>query len=419
MGKDGTIVEQGDFQSLDARDGYVHSFCLVHAHGKDQERSQDLEGTQAQIADKSPIKPAQHTNQPPDDRKRQLGDVSVYRFYFQALGRPLTIVFLVWQFIWAFFQAFPVIWLKWWTDDNAHNLNLHIGRYLGVYSALQLIGLLSNAGLVYVSFNLMARKTGIRLHEILLQAVMRAPMSFLSKTDTGSLTNRFSQDMQLIDSSLPLAFMCVVSYLLTCIAQAVLIASATFWLALSFPVLITVFYALQKYYLRTSRQLRFLDLEEKAPVYTQFLEALDGLVTLRAFGWGRESMARNRELVDRAQRPFYLLAMVQRWLTLVLDLIIAALALLVVGVAARLRGTVSVGFTGVSLTQLVSWTEYVKLTILFWTQLETSIGAVARVKGFAEGTENEERGTRDESVLPEQWPGEGKIEIQDLGAAYE
>jgi ATP-binding cassette subfamily C (CFTR/MRP) protein 1 len=42
---------------------------------------------------------------------------------------------------------------------------------------------------------------------------------------------------------------------------------------------------LQKYYLRTSRQMRLLDLEAKSPLYSHFLESLTGLVEIRAFGW--------------------------------------------------------------------------------------------------------------------------------------
>lgn len=45
-----------------------------------------------------------------------------------------------------------------------------------------------------------------------------------------------------------------------------LIASASFWVALSYPPLFVIFYFVQKYYLRTSRQMRLLDLEEKAPI---------------------------------------------------------------------------------------------------------------------------------------------------------
>jgi hypothetical protein len=45
---------------------------------------------------------------------------------------------------------------------------------------------------------------------------------------------------------------------------------------------------LQKYYLRTSRQMRLLDLEAKSPLYSHFLESLTGLVEIRAFGWSND-----------------------------------------------------------------------------------------------------------------------------------
>lgn len=50
------------------------------------------------------------------------------------------------------------------------------------------------------------------------------------------------------------------------IAQAGLIASASGWIALSYPFLLAVFYLIPKYYVRTARQVRTLDLEEKAPL---------------------------------------------------------------------------------------------------------------------------------------------------------
>jgi ATP-binding cassette subfamily C (CFTR/MRP) protein 1 len=176
--------------------------------------------------------------------------------------------------------------------------------------------------------------------------------------------------------------MCVVSIVFICIAQAALIASATFYIALSFPALIAVFYFVQKYYLRTSRQLRSMDLEEKVPVYTQFIETLAGLSTTRAFSWQAPSKLRNHALVNRSQKPFYLLFIGQRWLTLVLDLITCAMAVLVVSVAVQMRGAASAGFTRAALTQLISFTANMKLLISFWTQMETSIGAVARIKQF-------------------------------------
>jgi ATP-binding cassette subfamily C (CFTR/MRP) protein 1 len=150
---------------------------------------------------------------------------------------------------------------------------------------------------------------------------------------------------------------------------------------------------------------------------TQFIETLGGLTTIRAFSWQNESVELNHQLVNRSQKPFYLMFMIQRWLSLVLDLIVMGLAVLVVGIAVNLRDTISTGFTGVSLTQIISFTGYLKLILLFWTQLETSIGAVARIKQFNNETDDENQPT-ESYAPPVDWPNKGHIEIERVSAAY-
>ena len=54
-----------------------------------------------------------------------------------------------------------------------------------------------------VVYLLVIPKSGATLHKTLLRTVMRAPQSFFAETDTGVTLNRFSQDMTLIDGSLP------------------------------------------------------------------------------------------------------------------------------------------------------------------------------------------------------------------------
>jgi ATP-binding cassette subfamily C (CFTR/MRP) protein 1 len=209
--------------------------------------------------------------------------------------------------------------------------------------------------------------------------------------------------------------------LLICIAQTGLMASASAWIAISYPFLLAVVYFVLRYYLRTSRQLRHLDLEEKAPIYAQFLETLEGLTSIRAFAWTSPSLSKNHELVDRSQRPFYLMGMIQKWLALILDLIVMVLAVLIVGIAVRLRHTVSPGFTGVALTQIISFTTYLTTMILFWAQMETSISAVARIRAFSTETEQEKQSEPSSSNTSEMqagWPAAGRVEIKDLSANY-
>ncbi|KAH6607531.1 hypothetical protein Trco_003844 [Trichoderma cornu-damae] len=237
-------------------------------------------------------------------------------------------------------------------------------------------------------------------------------------TDLGIIAIRFSQDIGILDNNLPLAAVVTLASFFGVLARAGLLAVSSYYVAISFPFLAALHCFLQRGYLRTSRQLRLLDLEEKAPVYTQFMETLSGISAIRAFGWQKQAMLKHHQLVDRSQQPFYLLIMVQRWLVLVLDLTTTALALLTVGFSVKLRGSVSAGLAGVSLVQLISMSETVNMFIQFWTSIETSIGAIARVKQFSEETPTESLAGEDQEP-PAHWPDRGHVVIRDVEASYD
>ncbi|KAF5540282.1 multidrug resistance-associated 1 [Fusarium mexicanum] len=413
LNKDGKISEQGTFSDLKDTGGYIHSLLRDRVHGGEAPTlaTDDIKEQASKLAQATP---RQQANE--EDTRRQLGDSTVYRYYFSSTGGIFMIVLLVLEIIWAFLESFPTIWLKFWTDDNA-NGNDQASYYLGIYAALQVTAVIWFAVLIWFVIVLVAAKSGITLHKRLLSTVVRAPLSLFTTTDLGSITTRFSQDIGMVDNHLPLGLVVTLASFFGAIAKAGLLASSNPYIAATFPLLGAVYFYLQRGYLRTSRQLRLLDLEEKAPLYTQFLETLSGLATIRAFGWRDAVIEANNTLVDRSQTPFYLLMIVQRWLVLVLDLTTAALALLLVGLAVRLRGEADVGLTGVSLVQLISLSETVNMLIQFWTSIETSIGALARIKQFAEET-GEENLLGETHQPPAQWPDKGAIQINNLTASY-
>jgi ATP-binding cassette subfamily C (CFTR/MRP) protein 1 len=196
-----------------------------------------------------------------------------------------------------------------------------------------------------------------------------------------------------------------------------LIGASSPYAAISFPVVGISLYMIQKFYLRTSRQLRYLDLEAKSPLYTHFSEMLEGLATIRAFGWQVNLVEKAKELVDRSQRPFYLLFAVQRWLTLVLDLVVAAVAVVLIVLVVALRGKIDPGYVGVALLNVILFSQSVKLLIAFWAQLETHIGSVARIKTFTTDAITENLEGEDQEP-PQNWPAEGRIEFRNITACY-
>ncbi|KAJ3488621.1 hypothetical protein NLG97_g6170 [Lecanicillium saksenae] len=411
---DGGIGEIGPYQDLKTANGYTQT--LVHANDSDTGPSASSEQSQQATSVKKEHKAKE--SKETEDKRRQLGDKTVYSYYFGSVGIVFVATLLVLEIGWAFLQTFPTVWLNFWAAAVQSDPSTPAGRYLGIYAALQTLGVFWFAILIWFGLINIAAKAGITLHHRLLTATLRAPLSLFTSTDTGSITTRFSQDIGILDNQLPLALVVSVASLFSVIAKAGLLAASSYYVAISFPFIAVFYYYLQRGYLRTSRQLRFLDLEEKAPVYSQFLETLAGLPTLRAFGWASAAMQKNHELVDRSQRPFYLLIIVQKWLIMVLDLVTACLAFLIVGFAVYLRDKVSVGLTGVALVQLISMSQALNMLIQFWTSVETSIGAVARIKNFTEETADENKPT-ETTQPPESWPAAGEVIISNLTASYD
>lgn len=188
-------------------------------------------------------------------------------------------------------------------------------------------------------------------------------------------------------------------------------------MATTIPLLVGALWLLQRVYLRTSRQLRLLDLEAKSPLYSHFLEGINGLVTIRAFGWQKTCEDELLGLLDSSQRPYYLMYCIQRWLTLVLDLIVAAEAVLVVGLALGLRSATSAGLLGVSLNSILSFNKNVRNLIEGWTELETSLGSIARIKSFEKDVTPEAKQGEDQEPPPE-WPQSGEIEFRNMSASH-
>jgi ATP-binding cassette subfamily C (CFTR/MRP) protein 1 len=223
--------------------------------------------------------------------------------------------------------------------------------------------------------------------------------------------------MSLIDMELLIGIVDTFAGSFMAIAQAILIAIGAKYVGVIIPLIIGTLYILQSVYLKTSRQLRLLDLESKSPLYSHFTETLSGLTTIRAFGWQTQSALKNRKLLDISQKPYYLLYCIQRWLTLVLDLIIAGIAVILITFATQMRGTTSAGTLGIALVNILQFNSTLSFLIRKWTQLETSIGAVARVKSFEANTLSE-NGPLEVNLPPSEWPTRAKVEFRDVTAAY-
>jgi ABC-type multidrug transport system fused ATPase/permease subunit len=108
--------------------------------------------------------------------------------------------------------------------------------------------------------------------------------------------------------------------------------------------------------------------------------------------------------------------MIQQWLNLVLDVVVMVMATMLTALSVRLH--TNSGFTGASLVTLMSFGANLSGIVIFYTRLETSIGAMARLKTFSEKVKPEDRNGED-IVPPKQWPQSGVVELKGVSAKYE
>ncbi|WKT38237.1 AAA ATPase domain [Fusarium oxysporum f. sp. vasinfectum] len=216
---------------------------------------------------------------------RKLGDTSVFGYYIRTIGLIPIIAFVFSCVCNGFLNNFPRIWLTFWADDAARPqrglVQMHTqAYYIGIYAMLQILALVSFMAAVVLVLGPFIRLSGSVLHQRALETVINAPLQLLTTSDTGTITNYFSQDITIIDNELPMAVANVVLDIFGVIGMGVLIASSSPWLGLTYPAMILILWLIQRFYLRTSRQLRLLDLEAKSPLYTHFLDTSRGIATI-------------------------------------------------------------------------------------------------------------------------------------------
>jgi ATP-binding cassette, subfamily C (CFTR/MRP), member 1 len=159
-------------------------------------------------------------------------------------------------------------------------------------------------------------------------------------------------------------------------------------------------------------------IETKAPVISLFIDTIQGLTTIRSLGWSQAFAQRNLSLLDVSQKPLYLLYCVQRWLLLVLSLIVVALLALVMRVAIPLRKNGSAGLVGLAIVQVMTLSELLNDLITQWTEMEACLGAVTRISRFTMETPRE-GGSDETTSLFNEWPSTGSIILENVSARYE
>uniref|UniRef100_A0A8C6UQM7 Multidrug resistance-associated protein 1 n=1 Tax=Neogobius melanostomus TaxID=47308 RepID=A0A8C6UQM7_9GOBI len=431
---EGQVTERGSYQQLLTTDGAFAEFLRTYASvdnndsGKTQfgsgnvmvnsctEKSawkSSLPSQKQQEAEKGSERAKSGAGKLTEADKASTGQVklSVFLTYAKAIGVPLTVVSVLLFFTHHLLSLFSNYWLSWWTDDPVVN-GTQPDRLmrLGVYGSLGLF-----QGVAVFGYSLSMSIGGIMasryLHQCMLHDVLRSPISFFERTPSGNLVNRFSKEIDTIDSVIPSILKMFTGSMFNVLSCCVVILTATPLVAIIIPFLGVLYFFVQRFYVASSRQLKRLESVSRSPIFTHFNETLLGASVIRAFREQKRFIGESDLRVDHNQEAYFPSIVANRWLAIRLEFVGNCIVSCAALFAVMARSSLSPGIMGLSITYALQLTASLNWLVRMSSDLETNIVAVERVREYSH-TDKEPRSP------PDPWPSAGCIQIRNFGLRY-
>ncbi|KAF2418923.1 multidrug resistance-associated protein 1 [Tothia fuscella] len=346
---------------------------------------------------------------------------SVYGEYAKTSNLIAVSIYLVTLLGAQTAQIAGSVWLKNWSEANGRaGGNPHIGKYLGIYFAL---GVGSSALVVIQTLILWifcSIEASRKLHERMAFAIFRSPMSFFETTPAGRILNRFSSDIYRVDEVLARTFnQLFVNSARAAFTLVVISASTPVFIALILPLGALYLY-IQRYYLRTSRELKRLDSISRSPIYAHFQESLSGINTIRAYRQQRRFSSENEWRVDANLRAYFPSINANRWLAVRLEFIGSLIILASAGfaiIAVSGGGGPSAGLVGLAMSYALQITSSLNWIVRQTVEVETNIVSVERVLEYA-ALPSEAPEIISKKRPPISWPAQGAVAFNNLSVKY-
>ncbi|KAF7543595.1 hypothetical protein G7Z17_g10612 [Cylindrodendrum hubeiense] len=313
------------------------------------------------------------------------------------------------------------VWLKEWAERNQEaGNNSHVGKYIGIYFAF---GLGSSALTVIQTLILWifcSIEASRKLHERMANAIFRSPMSFFDTTPAGRILNRFSSDIYRVDEVLARTFnMLFVNAARSGFTLVVISVATPAFVALIVPLSL-MYYWIQRYYLRTSRELKRLDSVSRSPIYAHFQESLGGITTIRAYRQQQRFELENEWRVDANLRAYFPSISANRWLAVRLEFIGAIVILAAAGFAVITVTSgrfLAPGVVGLAMSYALQITTSLNWIVRQTVEVETNIVSVERVLEYAALPSEAPEIVADKRPSAS-WPAKGEVDFVNYSTRY-
>lgn len=300
------------------------------------------------------------------------------------------------------------------TADDSKNA-IDTMYYLFVYAALGISVIFAGIieDLVMLTGGLWA---STKLHSQMLTTILRAPLRFFEVTPIGRVLNRFSRDLDCLDSQAIYS----VQYFMECAIQALTVIAVIGSIAPAVlavvPVIAFGFLSVSVRYLNASRELKRLESITRSPIFSQFSEVLTGICTVRAYKAESRFRLENRKKINENQEPFYFMWVANRWLCLRTEFL-SAMVVFFAGLSIIFLKSINAGWAALMIVYANNLTDALLFSVRLHADMEMSMNSVERVQEYCQ-IESEAPEIIESNRPADSWPHKGAIDVRDLSLRY-
>uniref|UniRef100_A0A094ZRC0 Canalicular multispecific organic anion transporter 2 n=1 Tax=Schistosoma haematobium TaxID=6185 RepID=A0A094ZRC0_SCHHA len=248
------------------------------------------------------------------------------------------------------------------------------------------------------------------LHQQLLSKILHAPASFFDHTPLGRILNRFSNDVDNLDHTIPNSFSDTIGTTGDVVISLVIVSVTLRPFGIGLAVIIPVFIfciTVLIFYMPSVRQTRRLDANTRSPLLTNYSETSAsslGVTVVRAFKRDKEFIAKSDKLIDANAVFEYARFVANRWLDIHLNLSCSLMVFVCAVIVVAFRSKISPGIAGLIIVYALQVFDSLTWVIKQLSQLETSSVSLERICEYIRVEQEADWDHGVDSPPPIDWP---------------